>query len=153
MQIPLLHNWVLYHLAFPFPYIGFILLLPQTTNRSWSMFISFSIGLIMDIFSNTPGIHSSSAVLVSYLRTPWLGASTNGDNKKLDLTISSLGLHKFSLFVFPLILVHHFMLFTLENEGFKWIGTLLAKVFWSSVFSYGLICLVTIVVSPSNSRK
>ena len=153
MQIPILHNWVLFDLAFPFPYIGFILLLPLTTHRSWSMLIAFSIGLIVDIFSNTPGVHASAGVLVAYLRTPWLGVATDVSNEELDLTVSSLGLVKFSLYLFPLILVHHFMLFTLENEGFKWIGTLFAKIFWSAVFSYGLICLVALVTSPSNRRK
>ena len=153
IQIPLLHNWVLYDLAFPFPYIGFILLLPCTTHRSGSMMIAFAIGLVIDVFSNTPGIHASAAVLLAYFRAPWLGVATDASNEELDLTISSMGLVKFTQFIFPLILVHHFMLFVLENEGFKWIGTLLAKIFWSALFSYGLIYLVALITDPPNRRK
>ena len=153
IQIPLLHAWVLYNVAFPFPYIGFILLLPHTFQRGWSIVLAFFLGLVIDVFSNTPGIHASASVLVAFIRIPWLGVTTDSSNEELDLTISFLGLAKFTMFVLPLILIHHFMLFTLENEGFKWAGILFSKIIWSTLFSYFLIWLVTRLVVPSNRRK
>lgn len=152
IQIPLLHNWVLYDLAFPFPYIGFVLLFPHTFSRGWLMTLAFFLGLVIDIFSNTPGIHASASVLVAFFRMPWLGVTTDSTNEELDLTFSYLKLTKFITFTFPLIFIHHLMLFTLENEGFNWAGLLFGKVIGSTVFSFFLIWMVALIVSP-NRRK
>jgi len=152
IQIPLLHNWVLYDRAFPFPYIGFVLLLPHTFSRGWSMTLAFFLGLVIDVFSNTPGIHASASVLVAFFRIPWLGITTDSTNEELDLTISHLGLAKFTMFTLPLIFIHHLMLFILENEGFKWAGLLFGKVIWSTMFSFFLIWMVALIAAP-NRRK
>ncbi|MCP4460226.1 MAG: hypothetical protein GY816_19715 [Cytophagales bacterium] len=153
IQIPLLHNWVLYDVAFPFPYIGFVLLLPHTLQRSWSLVIAFFLGLLIDVFSNTPGLHASVSVFVAFVRVPWLEITTDSSIDELDLTIPHLGLTKHTAFILPLIFIHHFLLFTLENEGLKWFGMLLSKVIGSTLFSYFLIWLVTLIVIPSGRRK
>lgn len=153
VQIPLLHNWVLYEVAFPFPYIGVILLLPPTLQRGWLMLLAFFLGLTIDAFFNTPGIHSSASVLIAFIRMSWLGTTTNNSSKELELPLSYLGFIRFTMFIFPLVLIHHFIIFTLENEGFKWMGSLVSRVIWSALFSYFLIWLMALIVLSSTRRK
>jgi len=153
LQIPLLHNWVLYDVAFPFPYIGFILLMPHTLPKGWAITLAFFLGLLIDVFSNTPGIHASASVLVAYYRVSWLQVVSDSSNEEMDLTFLFLGTSKFTLFMLPLIFIHHAVIFVLENEGFKWAGMLLSKVLWSTFFSYFLICLVTLSVVSNKRRK
>jgi len=153
LQIPLLHNWVLSDVAFPFPYIGFILLLPHTFQKGWSLTMAFFLGLLVDVFSNTPGIHASASVLIAFIRIPWLGMTTDSSNEDFELTLSYLKPGRFTVFVLPLIFIHHMMIFTLENEGFKWVGALLLKVLASTLFSCFLIWLVAFIATPSNRRR
>ncbi len=153
IQIPLLHNWVLFDLAFPFHYIGFILLLPPSFKVGRLLVLAFIVGLVIDIFSNTPGVHASASVVVAYLRMSWLGFAIDSSDEEMDLTITYLGTRKFTLFVFPLVFIHHFILFTLENEGFRWAGLLFSKILWSSLFSYFLIWLTVLLTSSTKRRR
>jgi len=153
LQIPLLHNWVLYDVAFPFPYIGFILLMPHTLPKGWAITIAFFLGLLVDVFSNTPGIHASASVLIAYYRVSWLQVVSDTSNEEMDLTFLFFGFSKFTLFMLPLIFIHHTVIFVLENEGFNWAGALFSKVLWSTLFSYFLICLVTLLIVSNKRRK
>lgn len=152
LQIPLLHNWVFFDLGFPFLYIGFLLFLPQQLSRVWLLIAGFFIGLLMDVFSNTPGMHASATVLVCFVRTRWYNVILETSDEELDMTLTSLGWIKLTLAFLPLILLHHLTLFALENEGFNGLGHLLAKVFWSSVVSFFLIALTALGTAPKKKR-
>jgi rod shape-determining protein MreD len=49
-------------------YILFILMLPINLNRNVGVAIAFVTGVVMDIFSNTPGLHSSACLILSLIR-------------------------------------------------------------------------------------
>ncbi len=152
IQVPMLQNWAFYGTAFPFQYVGFILLLPHDWNRISAMSIGFLLGLTMDMFSNTPGMHAMAAVFVAYIRPFWLEVMIDTADEDMDLTISHLGYGRFLLMIFPVVLLHHFILFSLENEGFALIWRLLAKVFWSSLLSVLIIFMVSLLTMSKKRR-
>ena len=152
LQIPLLHNWVFFDVGFPFLYIGFLLFLPQQMSRGWLLLVGFFIGLLMDVFSNTPGMHASATVLVSFVRSRWYNVVFETADRELEMTLTSLGWSKLITAFLPLILLHHLTLFSLENEGFEGVGHLLAKVFWSSIVSFFLIALIALGTAPKKKR-
>lgn len=55
-QVLILNNIHFLRVATPFLYLYFILKLPVGISRTNVVFFSFLIGLVIDIFSNTPGI-------------------------------------------------------------------------------------------------
>jgi hypothetical protein len=152
LQVPMLHGWVLFDVAFPFPYVGFLLLVSHAMPRGWLMTLAFCIGLVMDVFSNTPGMHASASVLMCYMRSWWFGNTLDMGDDDLDLTLTHLGWVKFALALLPLIFIHHLTLFVFENEGFNATFSLLGRVFWSTLYSYALIILVAFATAPKKKR-
>ena len=60
----------------PMVYLLFVVLYPYRENRIPFLFAAFLIGLSVDIFSNTGGIHAASTVFVAYIRVVvFLGAA------------------------------------------------------------------------------
>ena len=55
----------------PLPYILFIILYPVNSNRATLLLSSFFLGLIMDLFSNSGGIHATACLVLAYYR-PYL---------------------------------------------------------------------------------
>lgn len=71
LQIVILSNVSLGGLVTPYLYIILIMLLPSETGRSTLLIYSFFLGLIVDVFAGSYGIHSASALVVAFVR-PYL---------------------------------------------------------------------------------
>ncbi len=52
----------------PFPYILFIILYPVNGNKSGLLITSFLLGLTMDFFCNSGGVHAASCLILAYIR-------------------------------------------------------------------------------------
>ena len=50
----------------PMIYIVFLLVAPYRENQVPNLLAAFAIGLCIDIFSNTGGLHAASSVLIAY---------------------------------------------------------------------------------------
>lgn len=69
-QVLILNNIHFLRVATPFLYLYFILKLPVGISRTNVVFFSFLIGLVIDIFSNTPGMHAFACTLAGFIRHP-----------------------------------------------------------------------------------
>ncbi|MEQ9466956.1 MAG: Rod shape-determining protein MreD [Ekhidna sp.] len=152
VQLPLIHRVTLFDKAFGFFYVGFLLLLPRTLSRSYLMLIGFLSGLLVDVFTNTPGIHASASVFIMFIRSFWLNVVTDDAQEITNLDISSLKKSGFVYFIFPLVFVHHFLIFTIENGGFHLFGMVLSKVFFSAIFSTVVIFTTNFAITPTRKR-
>lgn len=152
VQLPLVHRITLFEKAFGFFYVGFLLLLPRTLSRSYMMLIGFISGLIVDIFTNTPGIHASASVGVMFIRNFWLKVVNDDSQELTNLNVSTLKKSGFIYFVFPLVLVHHFLIFVIENGGFHLFGMVLSKVVFSAIFSTAIIFVINFIITPTGRR-
>jgi rod shape-determining protein MreD len=50
----------------PLPYLLFIILYPVNGNRSGLLITSFLLGLTMDVFSNSGGVHAAACVIILF---------------------------------------------------------------------------------------
>ena len=66
----LLQVLVLNHIHFEH-YIYFLLKIDSDNSRKGLMLWAFSLGLCIDIFSNTPGLNAATAVCTAFCR-PWI---------------------------------------------------------------------------------
>ena len=55
----------------PSVYFLFVLMLPLTVSNGVLMLLAFLIGMTVDIFKSTPGMHASAMVVLGYFR-PYL---------------------------------------------------------------------------------
>ncbi len=151
VQLPLVHRVMLFNEANGFFYVGFILLLPRTLSRSQLMLIGFFSGLLVDVFTNTPGIHASASVFVMFVRNLWLNVINDDSQELTNLNIPSLRKTGFIFFVFPLILIHHFLIFIIENGGFHLFGKVISRILFSTIFTTIIVFVVNYAVT--NHKK
>ena len=71
VQIIIFNNMNFLGYISPYPYILFIILYPVNGNKSGLLAASFFLGLIMDLFSNSGGIHTTACIILAYYR-PYL---------------------------------------------------------------------------------
>jgi len=126
----------------PYVYILFIILLPLSTPRYAVLILGFFLGLVIDIFSNSLGIHSAATVFIAYLRPLIIRVISNREDDKNDYP----GLHQnkltwFISYVTIMVLLHHITLFYLEVYTFANFFNTLYRVILSSLFSIIIIVL------------
>ena len=67
LQILVFNNIQLGGYLNPFPYVYLLLILPISIGRVSLLFVSFSLGLVIDVFSNTGGIHAAASTVIGVL--------------------------------------------------------------------------------------
>ena len=131
----------------PYIYILFIILFPVKNNRLLFVFLGFVLGLTVDMFLDTGGIHAAASVGIAYAR-PLLLKSSFGtvyeyQNIKFDLVDFGSKL----TYIILVTIVHHLILFSLEIFSISKILLILQKALFSSIFTILLCVLLTIIFS------
>lgn len=140
IQIFVLNNIRFLGYINPYIYILFIFLLPVKFPRWLSLILAFVLGLIIDAFSNTPGIHTFSTVLVAFLRNPVINIYTSVEEGANPVpSFYSFGVASFVKYVITLVLIHHTTFFFLEIFGFENIGQTLMKIILNAFFTTVII--------------
>jgi rod shape-determining protein MreD len=139
----------------PYLYVFFILLLPFETP-GWIMLISaFSIGLMIDLFSGTPGMHAAASTLMAFSRP--LVIRTVGANKEFETgmqpSIRDLGIQWFFIYSIILIFIHHFSLFLIEVFRFSRFFDTLQRAILSTLFTLVLIIITQFIFMKTTSRR
>ena len=129
LQIIFMRNLVLFNYAFCFIYIAGVLLLPADTNRMYLLLIGFATGFIVDVFSNTFGMHAAATVLIAYLRPFLIQYQMDAKgSERAEIGIRSQGFGSFLGYILPLILLHHTVLFMMEINNFGMILYTLLRI-------------------------
>jgi len=143
IQVFILNNIQISGYINPYFYILFILLLPFETPN-WSLpIIGFLLGLSVDLFTHTPGIHASATVLVAYLR-PFIFrmiSPRDGYEPGSFPRIFYYGFEWFLKYTVIMVAVHHFFLFYIEVFRLTDFFTTFLRAVVSSIFSILLIVL------------
>jgi rod shape-determining protein MreD len=140
LQVLLLNQIHLGGFLNPYIYILFILLLPISMQRYQVLLLSFLIGITIDWFSNTLGLHAASALLIGFLRTPVMKLTTIREIEQSDYPgLKQTGIKWFLTYVSVLVVIHEMFLFYLEVFSFDNFFRTLLRVFISSVFTIIII--------------
>jgi rod shape-determining protein MreD len=70
IQVLVLNNIHFLRIATPFLYLYFIIKMPVGSSRTQVVFFSFIAGVVIDTFSNTPGMHAAACTLAGFCREP-----------------------------------------------------------------------------------
>ena len=144
LQVLIFKNSVLFGSAFCFIYIGYLLLLPVETSPLWLMFVGFGMGLFIDMFYDSIGIHACASVGTMYLRNFWLARVTpqGGYDNGAVPSLAADGLQWFLIYATPMVFVHHALLFFVEAGGFQYFGFTLLKIIFSTLYTLIVILIV-----------
>lgn len=124
----------------PYIYILFILLLPVRLPRWILLLLAFGLGLIIDAFSNTMGMHAFATVLIAFFRSGVIKLFTSieeGNNP--TPSFYTFGVGAYVKYVVIMVLLHHSALFILESFSFNHLWIVTFKILLSSLVTILLI--------------
>jgi hypothetical protein len=132
-----------------FIYVAFLLLLPRRQeNLILHLLVGFSVGLLVDLFYNSIGVHAFASVLMVYGRALLLKLMLpiSGYESATQPTLRNLGWKRFSLFSFLLISMHHTSLFFLEASNILLFLVVLRRAILSTLLTYAAVLLIQSIV-------
>jgi len=121
-----------------------IIILPFETNKLLVLFLSFLLGVTVDYFYDSSGLHASACTALGFGRHYVLKyiSPRDGYDSGVQPTVDEMGLEWFLRYAGTLVLVHHFILFYLEVFRFTEFFQTLFRVILSSLGSFALIYLI-----------
>lgn len=143
IQVFLLKNISLYQVVTPYFYILFILLLPFNISNVLLYVLGFVLGITIDAFYDTPGLHAASCVLLAYVRIIFINITVQkeGFDNEPEPTLGLMGFRWFFLYALILTFLHHFFLLNLESFHLSQILFTLTRVIFSTIFTVLLMLI------------
>ena len=132
----------------PLVYVIFFYWYPIKGNRAIFMLISFLLGFIIDIFSDTLALNALASLTVAYAR-PMIMRFCFGVNYEFqNFSFKNTTKVQRITFLALLILVHQVVYFSLEVLSISHIFLILKKVFATGVVTLVLCTLFSSLFSP-----
>lgn len=151
LQVLVFNNIKLFGYLDPFPYVLFIILYPVNSNKSLFILTSFLLGLTLDMFSDTGGIHAISCLILAFIRPSIFkfsfGLSYEYQTIKIAEKISSERIS----FIVIAVFIHHFIIYMIELLRFGLILDIFLRTLFNTVFTT-IICILTIFLIKPNRR-
>ena len=143
IQVLIFNNIQISGLINPYVYVIFILLLPFETPKLALLGLAFLLGISVDLFANTPGMHSTATVLMAFLRPYVLSiiAPRDGYETGTFPRVYYYGFFWFLKYAAILVTIHHLTLFYLEIFRLTDFFTTFFRSVISSAFSITFIVL------------
>lgn len=146
VQVLFLNNIHLFGLATPFIYVYFILTLDKDVDRNTLMLLAFALGVLVDIFSNTPGVNAGASVFLAFLRVRLLRLFTPREEfENFEPGIKVMGVWSFVRYASVAVLLHHVVLFLLEAFSFVNIGYLLLRILCSALLTVMFVLAIDFI--------
>ncbi|MFT4062824.1 MAG: rod shape-determining protein MreD [Edaphocola sp.] len=136
----------------PYIYPLFLLALPFGASVPFLMIAGFVMGLTIDMYMDTGGIHAAACVLMAFVRTNILAALLPrrlAEYQNTSPGIRSMGWAPFMTYAAILLAIHHIAFFTLEIWSMVSFGYLLVKILVSLVTSSLFVFLYALFFSNS----
>jgi len=135
----------------PFPYVLFIILYPVNGNKAGLLASSFFLGLLMDMFWNSGGVHAAACLVLAYYRPAIFkfsfGLSYEYQTVKLNDVLTP---ERFS-FILIAVVLHHFVLFVLEVFKISFLWDILVRTLLSTAFTI-ITCIIIIYIIKPGKR-
>ena len=150
LQVFILNNINFLGYINPYLYIAFIFLYPLEENKFPLLFLSFILGISIDFFSDSGGIHAFSTILITYTRLFFVRVyfrKIPSDYPFFKLKSESIG--KVFNYVVTLTLIHHFIYFSFASFSFQNLSIVLLNTLYSGTFTLILFFLGTYIFKKS----
>ena len=128
----------------PYVYIMFILLLPVETSAALMLSLSFVIGMIIDFYSGSAGMHAFASTFAGFVR-PFVLRSISprdGYNPRAQPAMVNYGFRWFFLYAAVIVFVHHTALFLIETFRVIDFFRTSLRIILSAVFSLTFIIII-----------
>ena len=148
-RIGLGNSWIWLHgNIFIYPII--VLLLPFRLSRHYVIVLGFLLGLLIDMFYDTIGVHAFALTATAYARGLLLSylEPRGGYQLSMSPTQYSMGLNWLMTYTSLSIVIHTFLFFTAEIFTFVYIGQILLNSLVTFFLSIAVIMGYHLLFNP-----
>lgn len=155
VQVLIIKNMELGRFINPFIYVLFIIVLPFETEKWLLLVAAFVMGITIDMFYDTAGMHAAACVFMAYIRPTVLKLFSPRDGYEFGTqpTIQYLGIPWFLSYSGILVFLHHFVLFYLEIFRFSEFFSTFLRVIVSSVFTLFLVSSSQYLINRKKEKE
>lgn len=155
LQVLIVKNINLGTFVIMLPYVMFVLTLPFETPRLLVLLLSFLLGLTIDVFYSTPGLHASASLSMGFARYYVLKfvSPREGYDNVVQPVISDMGTEWFIRYSVVLILIHHLLFFYLEIFRFDEFFRTFLRFILSSLGTFVFIYLIQFIFYSKKGKK
>lgn len=127
-----------------------ILMLPIRINKLFLLFIAFFLGILVDLFYMTPGVHAAASVFIAFIRPTlcFLMEPRGGYDQNHSPNKHSFGMSWFMQYTGILMFIHLFVVFVLEAFTFSDIVDIMIRLVFSYILSMLLITTYQYIFNP-----
>ena len=139
----------------PYIYMIFIMLLPFSTPKWQLLVLGFALGLTVDLFTGTLGLHAGATTLMAFCR-PSIIKLVSGNQKFENITepnLGQLGGIWFFRYALCMVFIHHLALFFLESFSFRLLGQVMLRILLSVPVSIFLIMMILFIFKTEKRRE
>ncbi len=150
LQVFVLNNILFFGYINPYLYIAFAFLYPLKENKISYLFYCFLLGVFIDFFSDSGGIHAFSILFIAYIRLFFVRIffrKVPADYPFFNLKSESFC--KVFNYIATLTIIHHLIYFSFANFSFQNFSNVLLNVLFSSIFTLTLYFLGTYIFMKS----
>ena len=128
----------------------FIFLLPFRVPHALLILLGFLIGISVDIFYDSFGVHASASVFSAWIRPGVLRLFTpkGGYNLNYSPVPDRYGFNWFLAYVATMLFAHLFFYFSVDAFTFYYIDKILLRTISSFIISLGVIILYQVIFNP-----
>ena len=139
----------------PMIYPLFILLLPFEISGGFLLSIAFIMGLSVDIFVGSIGLHAGATVFMAFLRPISLKFISSNREYETGISpgINDLGYLWFIKYTVFLVFSHHLFFFFMEAFSFSEFGATINRILLSTGLSVAIILFLDVMFKPIIKRK
>lgn len=125
-----------------------IILLPLSTNKSLVLILAFMIGIIIDFFYDSPGVHTGALVFTAFLRSTVLRQLEPRGGYRTDNipSVANYGLTWFLKYSGILLSSHIVAYFILDIFTFVYIDKIIVNTFITFAISYVFILIYQMAI-------
>lgn len=140
----------LFHCATPLLYVYFVTMFPRSCPKWEILTWGFLLGLMVDIFSNTPGMAAASLTVIAAIQPYFFELFVPRDSAEtLEPSLVNLGPTKYSYYIVALVALYCLLFYTLEMFSFyNWMEWLMC-VAGSTLITLALIFTFEIAKSKA----
>jgi hypothetical protein len=133
-----------------FSYAAVVLLLPITTGPVITLFFSFFVGLGVDIFHSSLGIHTAAMLMLGFFRANFLNwmVPAGGYEEYMTITIPSMGMKWFLPYGLGLLFLHHLVYFFIEYASLSEFLIVVFRSAISAVYTLFIIVIIQLGIEP-----
>ncbi|RBA28439.1 rod shape-determining protein MreD [Flavobacterium tibetense] len=133
----------------PFPYVLYIILFPVNGNKPTLLVTSFLLGLFLDMFTNSGGVHATASLFLAYVRPSLFKFSFGLSYEYQTVKIADKITPERISFLILAIFIHHLVLFLLEFFRLSLIVSVIGRTFLATIFTFFMCLLIIYLIKPN----